>query len=83
MPKLCRSLPQSFSSIQACKVATRGLRLLNFEAMFACKITLQIGVGLTCAKCSCEAVISGSSVQSLQKDSLATETTGGEILVAF
>ena len=34
-------------------------------------------------KCSCEAVISGSSVQSLQKASLAAETTGGEILVAF
>ena len=34
-------------------------------------------------KWSCEAVISGSSVQSLQKASLAAETTGGEILVAF
>ena len=46
-------------------------------------MTVQIGVGLMCAKCSCEAVISGSSVQSLQKDSLATETTGGEIIEAF
>ena len=35
------------------------------------------------AKCSCETVISGSSIQSLQKASLAAETTGGEILVAF
>ena len=34
-------------------------------------------------KWSCEAVISGSSVQSLQKASLAAETTSGEILVAF
>ena len=34
-------------------------------------------------KCSCEAVISGSSVQLLQKASLAAETTGREILVAF
>jgi len=34
-------------------------------------------------KCLCEAVISSSSVQSLQKASLAAETAGGEILVAF
>ena len=34
-------------------------------------------------KCLCEVVISGSSVQLLQKASLAAETAGGEILVAF
>ena len=44
---------------------------------------MQIGEGLTCVKCSCEVVISGSSVQSLQKASLAAETIGGEILVTF
>ena len=37
-----------------------------------------MGAGLTCAKCSCVAVISGSSVQS---DSQAAETTGGELLI--
>ena len=48
------------------------------------KTSMQIGEVLTRAKCSCEAVIiSGSSVQSLQKASPAAETTGGEILVAF
>ena len=41
---------------------------------------MQIGEGLTCAKCS---VVLGSSVQSLQKASLAAETTGGKMLVAF
>ena len=35
------------------------------------------------AKCLCEAVILSSSVQSLQKASLAAETTCGEILAAF
>ena len=40
--------------------------------------SVQIGEGLTWAECV--AVISGSSVQIT---SLATETTGGEILVAF
>ena len=35
------------------------------------------------AKYLCEAVISSSSVQSLQKASLAAETTCGEILAAF
>ena len=35
------------------------------------------------AKCPCEAVISASTVQSLQMASLAAETTGGQILVAF
>ena len=44
---------------------------------------MQIGEGLTCAKCSCEVVISGSSVQLLQKASLAAKTTGGAILVTF
>ena len=44
---------------------------------------MQIGEGLTCTKCSCQVVISDSSVESLQKASLAAETTGGEILVAF
>ena len=44
---------------------------------------MQIGEGLTCAKCLCKVVISGSSVQSLQKASLAAETTGREILVTF
>ena len=34
-------------------------------------------------KCSCEVVISDSSVQSLQKASLAAETTGGQILVTL
>ena len=34
-------------------------------------------------KCLCEAVISASTVQSLQMASLAAETTDGEILVAF
>ena len=46
-------------------------------------MSAQIGEELTCVKCLCEAVISGSSVQSLLKASLAAETTGGEILVAF
>ena len=35
------------------------------------------------AKCLCETVISGNSIQSLQKASLAAETTGGKILVAL
>ena len=35
------------------------------------------------AKYLCEAVILSSSVQSLQKASLAAETTCGEILAAF
>lgn len=35
------------------------------------------------AKCLCEAVISASTVQSLQMALLAAETTDGEILVAF
>ena len=35
------------------------------------------------AKRPCEAVVSGSTVQSLQMASLAAETTGGEVLVAF
>ena len=43
-------------------------------------MSAQIGEELTCVKCLCEAVI---SVQSLLKASLAAETTGGEILVAF
>ena len=34
-------------------------------------------------KCPCEAVVSGSMVQLLQMASLAAETTGGEVLVAF
>ena len=34
-------------------------------------------------KCPCEAVVSGSMVQPIQVASLAAETTGGEILVAF
>ena len=34
-------------------------------------------------KCPCEAVISASTVQSLQIASLAAETTGGQILIAF
>ena len=49
-------------------------------AMFERETSAQIGNGLTCAKRS---VISGSSVQSFQKASLATESTGREILVAF
>ena len=49
-------------------------------AMFERETSAQIGNGLTCAKRS---VISDSSVQSLQKATLAAETTGGEILVAF
>ena len=52
-------------------------------AMFEHETSAQIRAGLTCMKCWCEVVISGSSVQSLLKVSLAAETTGGEILVAF
>ena len=48
--------------------------------IFERETRVQIGKGLTCTKCSCEVVF---SVQSLQKTSLAAETTGGEILVAF
>ena len=51
--------------------------------MFERETSAQIVAGLTCTKCWCEAAISGSSVQSLQKTSLAAETTGGEIVVAF
>ena len=40
----------------------------------------EIGEGLTCP---CEVVISASAVQLLQIASLAAETTGGQILVAF
>ena len=40
----------------------------------------QIWEGLTCTKCWCEA---GSSVQSLQKASLAAETTGCRFLWHF
>ena len=54
-----------------------------FMAMFEHEMSVQIGARLTCTKCSCEAVISGSSVQSLQKASLAGETTGREILATF
>ena len=54
----------------------RGLRPSRFSmAIF--------GEGLTCVKCPCEAVISASTVQSLQMASLAAETTGGQILIAF
>ena len=34
-------------------------------AIFECKMSVQIGEGLTCAKCLCEVVISGSMVQLL------------------
>ena len=51
--------------------------------MFEHKTSTQIGKGLTCTKCSCETVISASSVQSLQKALLAAATTDGEILAAF
>ena len=34
-------------------------------AMFERETTVQIGVGLTCAKCLCEALMSSSLVQSL------------------
>ena len=36
-----------------------------------------------CEMPMCEAVISGSTVQLLQMASLATETRGGQILIAF
>ena len=48
-------------------------------AMLERETSAQIGEGLACA--SFVEVISGSSVRLL--NSLATETTGGEILVAF
>ena len=51
--------------------------------MFEHETSAQIGAGLTCAKCSFAAVISGSSVQSLQSDSQTAETTGRELIVAF
>ena len=47
-------------------------------AMFECKTSARIWGGANMhVKCLCEVVISGSSVQLLQKASLATETTGG------
>ena len=52
-------------------------------AMFERETSVQIVAGLTCMKSWCEAAILGSSVQSLQKTSLAAETTGGYIVVAF
>ena len=53
-------------------------------AVFEREMSAQIGAGLIiCMKCSCEAGISGSLFQSLQKASLAAETTGEEILVPF
>ena len=48
-------------------------------AIFEREESAQIGEGLCYnkrMKCSCEAVISGSSVQSLQRISQAAETTG-------
>lgn len=51
--------------------------------IFEHEVRAQIGAGLTHTKCWCEAVISCSLVQSLQNASLAAETIGGEILVAF
>ena len=47
--------------------------------IFERETSAQTGARLTCAKCSCEVKISGSSVQPLQKASLAAETTCGEI----
>ena len=52
-------------------------------AIFERETSTQIGEWLTCAKCTHEGVISGSLVQSLQKASLAAETTDGKILVVF
>ena len=67
-----------FSSLQVSKVVTRGLRLLNFLLSARDERAQILGVGgamaATCAK------ISGSLIQSLQKASLAAETTGGGIL---
>ena len=49
-------------------------------AMLERETSVQIGGG---GGLTCETIISGSPVQSLQKASLAAETTGGKMLVAF
>ena len=68
-----------YSSIQSSK---ERIEVSQFsKAIFERKTSAQIEEGLlTCVKCSCEVVISGSLVQSLQSASQAAETTGGEIL---
>ena len=66
------------SSIQS---SDKKIEVSQFStAIFEDKTSTQIWEGLTCTKCSCEAVISGSLVQSLQRASLAAETPGREIL---
>ena len=81
MSKLRRNLPRSFLSLQASKSSDKRIEASQFSmAIFEHKTSAPIGEGLTYVKCSCEVVISGSLVQSLQRVSLAAETTGGKIL---
>ena len=59
-----RGLLRTFSSLQASKVLTRKLRILNFPMAIVERETItQIGEGLTWV--SCVVFYSGSSVQSL------------------
>ena len=67
---------------QASKVGTTGLRLSQFS-MAIFEHETKVGGANMHMKYSYEAVISSSTVQSLQMVSLAAETKGGQILVAF
>ena len=58
-----RGLLCTFSSLQAFKVVTRELKLLEYMAILEREASAQICEGLTCA--SCVAVISGSYISSI------------------
>ena len=74
-----RGLLRTFSSLQASKVSTRELRLINFLWRYLSVRRARTNWG----GANMGVVRSGHFWQLGSFASLATETTGGEILVAF